>query len=108
MLAKDVHGEAVALLSRINADSPIIHLRQAEWQLSMQLPNEAQDAYQSALQRAQAAEDKESEAAAQAGLACIAKDEATRSQTTAAAKGLYQALGYGETEIERLLTEACE
>lgn len=105
---KGVHSEAVTRLSLVNSDSPTIHLREAEWQLAMQLPNKARTAYENALQRAQTAGDKESEAAAQAGLACVAPDEAQRVQAREAATVLYEELGYEQAEIEALLAQICQ
>jgi hypothetical protein len=86
-----LRGEALMLLDTLTAtiDAPAIYLWRGDLLLAMQLPTEATQAYQSALNTAEALGDVESQAAAHAGLWRATGDEAHFDQAVT----LYEALG---------------
>lgn len=86
-----LRGEAVALLESLASDwpGPAVALRQGDIYLVMRLPSEAAQAYDHALERAEAAGDLEAQALAHAGLWRATGEIAHRDE----ALRLYQRLG---------------
>jgi len=86
-----LRGEALMLLDTLTAtiDTPAIYLWRGDLLLATQLPTEATEAYQSALNSAEALGDVESQAAAHAGLWRAMGDEAYFDQAVT----LYEVLG---------------
>jgi len=86
-----LRGDALMLLDEVSADldAPTVHLWRGELLLAMQLPLEAEGAYGAALLAAEATGDREAQAAAQAGLWQVTKDQ---TWLDAAIQG-YEALG---------------
>ncbi len=84
-------GEAWLLLESAaeTHDAPAVHLWTGDVLSAMKLPDEAEAAYQAALERAEALGDLESQAAAQAGLWYVTGDEVHREK----AVELYERLG---------------
>ena len=84
-------GEAWLLLEPVaqTRTAPAVHLRMGEVLAAMKLPDEAETAYRAALQSAESLGDKESQAAAHAGLWRVTGNAADRSE----AIKLYEELG---------------
>lgn len=72
-----LRGDAVMLLDEVSADvdAPTVHLWRGDLLAAMQLPDEAEAAYQTALGIAQAGGDLEAQAAVQVGLWQVTKDQ---------------------------------
>lgn len=86
-----LRGDALTLLNKIDLtlDAPAVQLWRGDLLLAMQLRNEAETAYQAALQRAMTLGERESEAMAHVGLWQASRDE----QHLEAAIALYEMLG---------------
>lgn len=99
----EVRGEALALLEEIDPSfqTPAIQLRRGDLLMVIELLEDAAIAYKAALKSANNLGDKESQAAAKAGLWRATKDNASLDE----AIEIYEALG-DKNAVERLLEEA--
>ena len=100
-----LRGDALAILDEVSAglDSPAVHLWRGDLLAAMQLPDEAEAAYRAALAKAQAVEDRETEAAAQVGL-CRVTGQADWLEKAVQA---YEALG-DQDQADKLRAEGCQ
>jgi hypothetical protein len=96
-----LRGEALALLDEIapSVSAPAVQLRRGNLLLTMQLPDEAESAYQAALADAESTGDLEAQAAAHAGLWWATRDQ-SHSDT---ALELYHELGLEEEQAAEML-----
>ena len=99
-----LRGEALMVLDGIgdDLDAATVHLWRGDLLTAMQLPLEAESAYNDALAAAQAVGDREAEAASQAGLWRVTGDGAR----CEAAVTAYEALG-DQAQADQLWKEGC-
>lgn len=100
-----LRGDALAILDEVSSslDSPAVHLWQGDLLAAMQLPGEAETAYTTALTKAQAMEDRETQAAAQVGLCRVTG----QGDWLEKAARTYEALG-DQDQADNLRKESCQ